>query len=183
VAPTQQPQSPKTARHPPTFARPLESEAQEGALLVDATPHTLAFCGVNQQQPFSSTKLEDDWSSLALDEFFVVDEKSPMLASGGAQQQAVEQASLDADDLSDLLMTDSELVDATGFLKELLASGASTSEDVARDATDFSMNDVEPLIAEIERSLKDDREQMPSPFGTADDVVWADAFSNELLAN
>jgi len=178
VAPTQQPQSPKVARHPPTFARPLESEAQEGALLVDAaTPQTLAYCGVNQQQP----PFSDDWSSLALDEFFVVDEKSPMLASGGAQQQAVEHASFD--DLNDLLMTDSELVDATGFLKELLASGGSTTEDTSRDATDFSMNDVEPLIAEIERSLKDDREQMPSPFGTADDVVWGEAFSNELLAN
>jgi len=168
VAPTQQPQSPKVARHPPTFARPLESEAQEG-LLVDATPQTLAFCGVNQQQP----PFSDDWSSLALDEFFVVDEKSPMLASGGAQQQTVEHV---YDDLNDLLMTDSELVDATGFLKELLAS-------TSADTTDLSMNDVEPLIAEIERSLKDDGERMPSPFGVADDVVWGEAFSNELLAN
>jgi len=101
-----------------------------------------------------------------------------MLASGGAQQQAEEHSSVD--DLNDLLMTDSELVDATGFLKELLAS---TSTEKRVDPTDFSMNDVEPLIAEIERSLKDDGERMPSPFGAADDVVWADAFSNELLAN
>jgi len=105
-----------------------------------------------------------------------------MLASGGAQQQTVEHASLDADDLSDLLMTDSELVDATGFLKELLAGASTSAEDTSR-ATDFSMNDVEPLIAEIERSLKDDGERMPSPFGVADDVVWGEAFSNELLAN
>jgi len=160
------------------------------------------------QQEVPPLNFPQDVKAESLDEFFVLvdgsysqplqplQQKSPMLSSCTGQQQyamvpdslavapvvAPEVVTLADDEIQMLLSGD---MDQT--LNDFLAMQSQPGHVTTGDSPPgFSMNDVEPLIAEIERSLKEDEPPLSATCGLSfmDDpgADWlTDPFGPELL--